>query len=148
MLLRSCFALLLAGAAAPVLAQAVPPPAPVAGDSRADVKLKSLFHNSDEASLRRNPLSGVYRGDLRHVSGLADIFSDALFKEVRPDGIRVTCVMPGSVETNFNGATPGTEPDPYKMQPEDIADAIIHALEAPEVTMISEIQLRPANVKK
>ncbi len=75
-------------------------------------------------------------------------FSDALFKELRPDGIRVTCVMPGSVETNFNGATPGTEPDPYKMQPEDIADAIIHALEAPEVTMISEIQLRPANVKK
>ena len=75
-------------------------------------------------------------------------FSDALFKEVRPDGIRVTCVMPGSVETNFNGAHPGTEPDPYKMQPEDIAAAIVHALEAPEVTMISEIQLRPANVKK
>jgi NADP-dependent 3-hydroxy acid dehydrogenase YdfG len=75
-------------------------------------------------------------------------FSDALFKEVRPDGIRVTCVMPGSVETNFNGAQPGAEPDPYKMQPEDIADAIIHALEAPDVTMISEIQLRPANVKK
>jgi NADP-dependent 3-hydroxy acid dehydrogenase YdfG len=75
-------------------------------------------------------------------------FSDALFKEVRPEGIRVTCVMPGSVETNFNGAQPGADPDPYKMQPEDIADAIIHALEAPNVTMISEIQLRPANVKK
>jgi NADP-dependent 3-hydroxy acid dehydrogenase YdfG len=75
-------------------------------------------------------------------------FSDALFKEVRPDGVRVTCVMPGSVETNFNGAQPGAEPDPYKMQPEDIADAIIHALEAPDVTMISEIQLRPTNVKK
>jgi NADP-dependent 3-hydroxy acid dehydrogenase YdfG len=75
-------------------------------------------------------------------------FSDALFKEVRPDGVRVTCVMPGSVETNFNGAQPGADPDPYKMQPEDIADAIIHALEAPNVTMISEIQLRPANVKK
>lgn len=75
-------------------------------------------------------------------------FSDALFKELRPDGIRVTCVMPGSVETNFNGATPGTEPDPYKMQPEDIAAAIIHAVEAPEVTMISEMQLRPAKVKK
>jgi NADP-dependent 3-hydroxy acid dehydrogenase YdfG len=75
-------------------------------------------------------------------------FSDALFKELRPDCIRVTCVMPGSVETNFNGAQPGADPDPYKMQPEDIADAIIHALEAPNVTMISEIQLRPANVKK
>ena len=74
-------------------------------------------------------------------------FSDALFKELRPAGIRVTCVLPGSVETNFNGGHPGAAPDPHKMQPQDIAAAIIHALEAPDVTMISEIQLRPANVK-
>ena len=72
-------------------------------------------------------------------------FSDALFKEVRPDGIRVTCVMPGSVETHFGGMEPGD--DPHKMQPGTIAAAIIHAIEAPEATMISEIQLRPANVK-
>lgn len=75
-------------------------------------------------------------------------FSDALFKELRPDGIRVTCVLPGSVETHFNGGTPGAEPSPYKMQPEDIAAAIVHALEAPAATMVSEIQLRPAQVKK
>ncbi len=74
-------------------------------------------------------------------------FSDALFKEVRPAGIRVTCIMPGSVETHFNGNEPGAEPDPHKMQPEAIAAAIVHAIEAPDTTMISEIQLRPANVK-
>ncbi len=74
-------------------------------------------------------------------------FSDSLFKEVRPAGIRVTCVMPGSVETYFNGNEPGAQPDPHKMQPEAIADAIVHAIEAPDTTMISEIQLRPANVK-
>jgi NADP-dependent 3-hydroxy acid dehydrogenase YdfG len=74
-------------------------------------------------------------------------FSDALFKEVRPDGVKVTCIMPGSVETNFNGATPGAEPDPHKMQPQDIADAIVHALEAPKATMVSEVQMRPAQVK-
>jgi NADP-dependent 3-hydroxy acid dehydrogenase YdfG len=74
-------------------------------------------------------------------------FSDSLFKEVRPNGIRVTCVMPGSVETNFNGKEPGTTPNPHKMQPEDIAAAIVHAIEAPDTTMISEIQLRPAQVK-
>jgi NADP-dependent 3-hydroxy acid dehydrogenase YdfG len=74
-------------------------------------------------------------------------FSDSLFKEVRPQGIRVTCIMPGSVETNFNGAEPGSEPNPHKMQPEDIAAAIVHALEAPQSTMISEIQLRPTNPK-
>lgn len=74
-------------------------------------------------------------------------FSDALFKEVRPDGVRVTCVMPGSVETNFNGAEPGQEPDPHKMQPEDIAAAIVHALEAPQTVMLSEIQMRPTQPK-
>ncbi|MBC6699021.1 SDR family NAD(P)-dependent oxidoreductase [Hymenobacter sp. BT190] len=74
-------------------------------------------------------------------------FSDALFKEVRPQGVRVTCVMPGSVETNFNGATPGAEPDPHKMQPEDIAATIVHTLEAPNSTMISEIQMRPTQPK-
>ncbi|GAB3291196.1 SDR family oxidoreductase [Hymenobacter tenuis] len=74
-------------------------------------------------------------------------FSDALFKEVRPDGVRVTCLMPGSVETNFNNATPGQEPDPHKMQPEDIAAAIVHALEAPQTVMISELQMRPTQPK-
>ena len=74
-------------------------------------------------------------------------FSDALFKEVRPAGVRVTCVMPGSVETNFNGAEPGQEPDPHKMQPEDIAAAIVHALEAPQTVMLSEIQMRPTQPK-
>ena len=74
-------------------------------------------------------------------------FSDALFKELRPDGIRVTCIMPGSVETNFGGKTPGATPDPHKMQPQAIAAAIVHAIEAPQETMISEIQLRPTNVK-
>jgi len=74
-------------------------------------------------------------------------FSDALFKEVRPDGVRVTCIMPGSVETNFNGTEPGQEPDPHKMQPEDIAAAIVHALEAPQTVMISEMQMRPTQPK-
>lgn len=74
-------------------------------------------------------------------------FSDALFKEVRQDGVRVTCVMPGSVETSFGGTEPGQEPNPHKMQPEDIAEAIVHALEAPKATMISEIQMRPSQPK-
>ena len=74
-------------------------------------------------------------------------FSDALFKELRPAGIRVTCLLPGSVETHFNGNEPGPTPDPHKMTAASIADAIVHALEAPDTTMISEIQLRPAQVK-
>ena len=74
-------------------------------------------------------------------------FSDALFKEVRPAGIRVTCIMPGSVETNFNGANPGQEPSPHMMQAADIAAAIVHALQAPQAVLISEVQMRPTQPK-
>ena len=74
-------------------------------------------------------------------------FSDALFKEVRQDGVRVTCVLPGSVETSFGGTAPTGPPNPHKMQPEDIAAAIVHALEAPAATMVSEIQMRPSMPK-
>jgi uncharacterized protein (DUF885 family) len=40
-------------------------------------KLKALFADSDEAQLRRNPLSALYRGDLRYADSIGDPFTDA-----------------------------------------------------------------------
>ena len=74
-------------------------------------------------------------------------FSQSLFKEVRADGIKVTCVNPGSVETNFNGATPGPQPNPHKLQATDVAATIIHTLESPFHTLVSEVELRPLQPK-
>ncbi|GAA3930212.1 SDR family oxidoreductase [Hymenobacter algoricola] len=70
-------------------------------------------------------------------------FSESLFKEVRADGIKVTCVNPGSVETYFNGATPGAAPNPRKLQPEEVAATILHVLESPPGVLISEVDVRP-----
>jgi uncharacterized protein (DUF885 family) len=39
--------------------------------------LKTLFAQSDEASLKRHPLSALFRGDLRYADQLGDLFSDA-----------------------------------------------------------------------
>jgi uncharacterized protein (DUF885 family) len=39
-------------------------------------KLRRLFADSDEASLRRNPLSAIGRGDLRHADRLGDYLTD------------------------------------------------------------------------
>ena len=36
-------------------------------------------------------------------------FSQSLFKEVRNDGIKVTCLYPGSTQTNFFDDIPGTD---------------------------------------
>ncbi len=64
------------GASAAV-GQALPPPTAQAGDSVEDTKLKALFYTSDEASLKRNPVSAIFRGDLRYADHLGDYLTDA-----------------------------------------------------------------------
>jgi len=61
-------ALLAAAAMLPAAAHA-------AGD--ADARLTKLFADTDEASLRRNPMAALYRGDLRFADQLGDPYSDA-----------------------------------------------------------------------
>ena len=43
-------------------------------------KLRALFRESDEANLRRNPLSAIFRGDLRYADRLGDYCSNAYFE--------------------------------------------------------------------
>ncbi len=42
-------------------------------------KLKALFANDDEASLKRNPISALFRGDMRYADHLGDFVSDAYY---------------------------------------------------------------------
>jgi len=75
-------------------------------------------------------------------------FSQALFKEVRQDGIKVTCLSPGSTQTNFFDEIPGTTPNDSMMKPEDIAGAIIYSLETPANFLIVDVEMRPLQPKK
>jgi uncharacterized protein (DUF885 family) len=43
-------------------------------------RLFQLFRESDEASLKRNPLQALYRGDYRYADRLGDLFSDAHYQ--------------------------------------------------------------------
>ncbi|MEG8017322.1 DUF885 domain-containing protein [Sphingomonas sp. LR55] len=63
--------------ASTAVGQALPPPTAQAGDSADDTKLKALFYASDEASLKRNPVSAIFRGDLRYADHLGDYLTDA-----------------------------------------------------------------------
>ena len=76
-MLRSALlaATLLAGTAA--MAQSAAPSAVVAMSPAA--QLKALFHDSDEAQLRRNPIQGLFRGDLRYADRFGDYITDAYF---------------------------------------------------------------------
>ncbi|MFC3579894.1 DUF885 domain-containing protein [Sphingomonas hylomeconis] len=60
----------------PAAAQQLAKPVAAPGDGPEDAKLKQLFHDSDEASLKLNPISALFRGDLRYADRLGDFFSD------------------------------------------------------------------------
>jgi uncharacterized protein (DUF885 family) len=77
-----CFAIPFA--AAPMAAIAAPAKAKKAL-SPAE-KLHKLFVDSDEASLKRNPLSALFRGDLRYADRLGDIGTEASFNAERAAG--------------------------------------------------------------
>ncbi|MGA9583259.1 MAG: DUF885 domain-containing protein [Allosphingosinicella sp.] len=82
------FTLLLAAASLAGLtacaASSVEPPSatPAASPSEAD-RLKRLFHESDEASLKRNPIGAIFRGDLRYADRLGDFITDEYFETER-----------------------------------------------------------------
>jgi NADP-dependent 3-hydroxy acid dehydrogenase YdfG len=70
-------------------------------------------------------------------------FSQAMMLDLRPYGIKVTTIMPGSVSSFFNANIP-SEADQWKIQPEDIGQLIIDLLAMPARTLPSKIEVRPA----
>ena len=69
-------------ASAPVVAA----PAQVAAEAvqpSAHDRLFELFKASDEASLRRNPLNAIFRGDLRYADRFGDYSSDEYYAAER-----------------------------------------------------------------
>lgn len=73
-------------------------------------------------------------------------FSEALFKELRYDDIKVTCMNPGSIETDFF-AESGIEKHGNMLQPDELAQTIAHLLKTPENMLISDLTVRPLNPK-
>jgi NAD(P)-dependent dehydrogenase (short-subunit alcohol dehydrogenase family) len=71
--------------------------------------------------------------------GLLGLMGAAML-ELREMGVRVVNVLPGSVDTGFAGSPVG---EGWKLAPEDVAQAILFALEMPERALLSEMELRP-----
>jgi 3-oxoacyl-[acyl-carrier protein] reductase len=71
-----------------------------------------------------------------------DNFSEALMQEVRHDGIKVTYVKPGSVNTDFMGkADPGND---WKLRSEDIARVVVDLVGHQQRSLPSRIDIRPS----
>jgi 3-oxoacyl-[acyl-carrier protein] reductase len=73
-------------------------------------------------------------------------FSRSLMLEVRKEGIRVIAICPGSVATGLLRDQPMLTSDPRRiLQPEDVAETILHAIRLPDRAMVSELDVRPTN---
>jgi uncharacterized protein (DUF885 family) len=73
----------LAGLSACAATTAEPPAAAAAAPQSEAERLKRLFHESDEANLRRNPVGAIFRGDLRYADRLGDFITDEYFEGER-----------------------------------------------------------------
>lgn len=94
------------------------------------------------AGLIGNPNVGAYNATKYGLRG----YSESLFKELRNDGIKVTCIFPGSIETEFfeqAGVPISTNP----MQAKDVSSSVMHVLEAPDNYLVSEVVMRPLRPK-
>jgi NAD(P)-dependent dehydrogenase (short-subunit alcohol dehydrogenase family) len=68
--------------------------------------------------------------------------TEAMMLDVRYEGIRTSIIMPGSVDTYFGGRSPSPE-GAWKIQPADVARAVMDLLAYPGNSLPSRIELRP-----
>jgi 3-oxoacyl-[acyl-carrier protein] reductase len=76
-----------------------------------------------------------------------DHFARCLMLEVRSQGVKVTTLAPGSVNTAFGGM-PRDHGTDWMLQPEDIADAVIDLLHTRDAAHLSRVEMRPSIPQK
>ncbi len=86
----------------------------------------------------------VYNATKFAVKGM----SESLFKELRPDGIKVTCILPGSIGTNFFDDINGLSTSNTMMDPDDVANSILYCLKSPSTFHPVNFELRPFGLPK
>ncbi len=69
--------------------------------------------------------------------------SEAMMLDVRHDDVRVSIVMPGSVNTHFNNHEMSAERS-WKLEADDCALAVMQLLEFPKEAHVSRVEMRPS----
>jgi 3-oxoacyl-[acyl-carrier protein] reductase len=89
----------------------------------------------------KNPFSGgvAYNATKFGLTGM----SEAMMLDLRHEGVRVACIMPGSVNTHFFGGEPGPDGD-WKLQPQDVSRVVMDLLGFPDRALPSRIEIRPS----
>jgi NAD(P)-dependent dehydrogenase (short-subunit alcohol dehydrogenase family) len=99
-----------------------------------------IFNISSLAGVNPFPGGSAYNASKFGLNG----FSEAMMQDVRYDGIRVSYIMPGSVDTDFGGAPGSRSRQSWKLSGEDIAKAVVDLYTYPLTTLASRIEMRPS----
>lgn len=73
--------------------------------------------------------------------------TEAMMLDVRHDGVRVSVIMPGSVNTTFRGKTMSAERS-WPLEADDVALAVMQLLDHPKGAHVSRIEMRPSQPPK
>lgn len=102
-----------------------------------------IINISSLAGANAHPQMAAYNASKFGLNG----FSEALMQEVRHDGIKVSYIMPGSVNTEFGGDGPSGDKS-WQLQPEDIARVVLDLLNHDEHSLPSRVEIRPSKPPK
>jgi uncharacterized protein (DUF885 family) len=120
-------------ASTPVASPAEPAPTAAAASER----LHALFRESDEANLRRNPLTAMFRGDYRYADRLGDFLTDEYYRAER-EAAQADLAALAAIDRSALNSTDRIAYDVFKYQrEEDLANV------SPEMLALTVV--RPIN---
>jgi 3-oxoacyl-[acyl-carrier protein] reductase len=102
-----------------------------------------IINISSLAGANPHPRMAAYNASKFGLNG----FSEALMQEVRHDNIKVSYIMPGSVNTEFGGDSPSDEKS-WQLTPQDIARVVVDLLKHDDRALPSRIEIRPSKPPK
>jgi 3-oxoacyl-[acyl-carrier protein] reductase len=102
-----------------------------------------IINISSLAGVNPHPRMAAYNASKFGLTG----FSEALMQEVRHDGIKVSYIMPGSVNTQFGGDSPSDQ-NAWQLQPSDIARVVVELLHHDDRSLPSRVEIRPSKPPK
>jgi 3-oxoacyl-[acyl-carrier protein] reductase len=102
-----------------------------------------IINLSSLAGTNAHPQMSAYNASKFGLNG----FSEAMMQEVRHDGIKVSYIMPGSVNTEFGGDETSEERS-WQLQPADIARVVMDLLHHEERSLPSRVEIRPSRPPK
>ncbi|HDA7994401.1 TPA: SDR family oxidoreductase [Staphylococcus aureus] len=125
-------------------------------DSMIDVNIKGTLYTAQAALPTMLEQSSVHLINIASISGFEVTKSSTIYsatkaavhtitqgleKELAKTGVKVTSISPGMVDTAITAAYNPT--DRKKLEPQDIAEAVLYALTQPKHVNVNEITVRP-----